>query len=54
VPFPGDFSTDTFKAQSDGAIYYKSFIGRDEMPNFEKKITEEEDRWLLVNYMRNF
>jgi mono/diheme cytochrome c family protein len=52
--FPGDFSTETFKNQSDGVIYYKSYIGRDEMPNYEKKITEEEDRWLLVNYMRGF
>ena len=52
--FPGDFSTETFQAASDGAIYYKSFIGRDEMPNFEKKITDEEDRWALVNYMRGF
>jgi mono/diheme cytochrome c family protein len=52
--FPGDFSTEEFKAQSDGAIYYKSYIGRGEMPNFEKKIEDEEDRWILVNYMRTF
>jgi len=39
------------QAQSDGVLYYKSFIGRDEMPNFEKKIPKE-DRWLLINYMR--
>jgi len=52
--FPGDFSTETFQAQSDGAIYYKSYIGRDEMPNFEKKFTDEEDRWAVVNYMRTF
>jgi mono/diheme cytochrome c family protein len=52
--FPGDFSTEEFQAQSDGSMYYRSFIGRDEMPNFEKKITEEEDRWALVNYMRTF
>lgn len=41
-----------FQAQSDGEIYYESFIGRDEMPNFEKKIPAVEDRWALVNYMR--
>lgn len=52
--FPGDFSTEEFQSQSDGAIYYKSFIGRGEMPNFEKQIPEEEDRWALVNYMRTF
>ncbi|MFC2114635.1 c-type cytochrome [Bacteroidota bacterium] len=40
-----------FKAQKPGVIYYKSYVGRDEMPNFEKKILDEEDRWTLVNYM---
>lgn len=50
--FPGNFKTAAFQAQSDGVIYYQSIIGRDEMPNFEKKIPEEEDRWALVNYIR--
>ncbi|MFP4469839.1 MAG: c-type cytochrome [Bacteroidales bacterium] len=52
--FCGDLTSQEFKAQSDGVIYYKSFIGRDEMPNFEKKIPEEEDKWAVVNYMRTF
>jgi mono/diheme cytochrome c family protein len=47
------FSSPEFKAQSEGAVYYESFVGRDEMPNFEKKITAESDRWALVNYIRN-
>jgi mono/diheme cytochrome c family protein len=46
------FKDPKFQAQSDGVIYYQSFVGRDEMPNFEKKILEEEDRWAIVNYMR--
>jgi len=46
------FAAADFQAQKDGEIYYKSFIGRDEMPNFEKKITSESDRWLVVNFMR--
>jgi mono/diheme cytochrome c family protein len=50
----GDFSTAEFQGQSDGVLYYKSIIGRDEMPNFEKKIPEEEDRWLVINYMKTF
>lgn len=50
--FPGDFSSAKFQAYADGAIYYMSFIGRDEMPNFEKKITTEEDRWAVVNFIR--
>jgi len=48
----GDFSTAEFQAQSDGALFYKSYIGRDDMPNYEKKIPDEEDVWLMVNYMR--
>ena len=47
-----DFTSKEVRSQSDGALYYKSFIGRDEMPNFEKKIPSKEDRWLLVNYLR--
>ncbi len=48
----GDFTTAEFQAQKDGVIYYQSFIGRDEMPNFEKKIPDEEDRWAIVTYIR--
>lgn len=48
----GDFSSAKFQAYSDGELYYMSFVGRDEMPNFEKKITDESDRWAVVYYMR--
>ena len=48
----GDFSLDSFKENSDGALFYMSFIGRDEMPNFEKKISDDEDRWAIINYVR--
>ncbi|WP_258103578.1 c-type cytochrome [Marinoscillum sp. MHG1-6] len=51
--FPGDFTTDEFQDQSDGAIFYKIRAGRDEMPAFDKKISEE-DSWLLVHYLRTF
>jgi mono/diheme cytochrome c family protein len=44
--------TAEFQGQSDGVIYFQSFIGRDEMPNFEKKIPDEQDRWAVVNYIR--
>lgn len=47
-----DFTTKAVQSQTDGELYYKSFIGRDEMPNFTKKIPSEEDRWLLINYLR--
>ena len=47
----GDFTSKEFQAQSDGALFYKSYIGRLDMPNFEKKMSEE-DMWLTVHYMR--
>ena len=46
------FADKKFKAQADGDIYYQTFVGRDEMPNFEKKILDEADRWALVNYIK--
>lgn len=49
-----DITTKTYKAQADGVKYYQSFIGRDDMPNFEKKIPDEEDRWFIINYMDKF
>jgi mono/diheme cytochrome c family protein len=49
---PGDFSKADFQSQSDGAIFYKSSEGRDDMPSFKKKIPEAEDRWSVVNYLR--
>ena len=50
----GDFSLSEFQDQTDGSIFYKSKFGRDEMPNFEKKIPYDEDLWHVVNYMRTF
>lgn len=48
-----DFTSEEVLAQTDGELYYKSFIGRDEMPNFEKKIRDEEDRWMIINFIRS-
>jgi mono/diheme cytochrome c family protein len=47
-----DLSTEEVQEQTDGELFYKSMIGRDEMPNFEKKIRDDEDRWMVVNYLR--
>ncbi len=48
------FNDAAVQAQTDGELYYKSIIGRPEtkMPNYERKIPVEKDRWLLVNYLR--
>lgn len=48
----GDFTTEEFQSQTDGALYYKSTIGRDDMPSFEKKLADDEDRWSVINYIR--
>jgi mono/diheme cytochrome c family protein len=49
---PGDFSTAEFQAESDGAVFYKSIEGRDDMPSFKKKIPDADDRWSVVNFIR--
>jgi len=48
----GDFSSKEFQAESEGTIFYKSYIGRDDMPNYEKKIPDPMNMWFIVNYMR--
>jgi len=50
----GDFSGKDFQSFTDGEIFYKTTFGRDEMPAYDKKITDENDRWALVNYIRTF
>ncbi|MDH5412597.1 MAG: c-type cytochrome [Flavobacteriaceae bacterium] len=49
----GDFTDAAFKKQSDGSLYYKTFVGRDDMPSFDKKIPDNEEQWLLINYIKN-
>ena len=53
TPMP-DLTADAYKKHKDGAKYYMSFVGRKDMPNFEKKIPNEEDRWCLISYMETF
>ncbi len=50
--FSGDFSTAAFQAGTDGELFYRTNKGRDEMPGYEKKIPDANDRWALVAYMR--
>ena len=49
---PGDFSKADFQSQTDGALFYKTTEGRDDMPSYKKKIPDDEDRWNLVVFMR--
>ena len=48
----GDFSSAEFQSQTDGALFYKSTFGFEDMPEYTKKMPDDEDRWLIVNYMR--
>jgi mono/diheme cytochrome c family protein len=48
----GDFSSKKFQAQTDGALFYKSYFGRDDMPSYEKKMPEKDDMWAIVHYIR--
>lgn len=47
------FATAKFKAQGAGDVYFQTLVGRDEMPNFEKKIPDEADRWALIAYIKS-
>ncbi len=49
----GDFTTEEFKSQTDGELFYKTTFGRDDMPTFEKKISDEEERWMVVTYVKS-
>ena len=48
----GDFTKASFQAQTDGALFYKTFEGRKDMPSYKKKIADANDIWAVVNYMR--
>jgi mono/diheme cytochrome c family protein len=50
---PGDFSSAAAQSQSDGALFYKTSEGRDDMPSFKKKLPDADERWTLVNYLRS-
>lgn len=49
---PGDFSKASFQSQTDGSLFYKTSEGRDDMPSFKKKISDPDDIWSLVHFMR--
>ena len=47
----GDFSKDIASA-TDGELFYKIKEGRNDMPSFKKKITDDEEIWSIINFMR--
>ncbi len=48
----GDFTKASFQSQTDGAIFYKTYEGRKDMPSYKKKIPQANDIWAIVNYIR--
>ncbi len=48
-----DFTLASFKNQSDGSLYYKAITGRNDMPGFLLIIPEEEDLWMVINYIKS-
>jgi mono/diheme cytochrome c family protein len=48
----GDFSTAAFHKQPDGSLFYKTSEGRKDMPSYKKKISDANDIWAIVNFIR--
>lgn len=49
----GDFSDpDFFEEQTDGELFYKIKFGRGDMPTFGKKLSYDEDIWIVINYIK--
>jgi len=51
--FPGDFTRPEFQNLTDGEILYRVKTGKEEMPKFEGKLTDD-DIWNVINYLRTF
>jgi mono/diheme cytochrome c family protein len=47
----GDFSKTAFQSMSDGEIFGKTKLGREDMPKYDGKLTDD-DIWNLVNFTR--
>jgi len=51
---PDDMTKPDVQKQTDGAFFYKTLEGREDMPSFKKKIPDADDIWSIVNYVRTF
>jgi mono/diheme cytochrome c family protein len=51
---PEDLGLGSIQKQPDGALFYKTLEGRDDMPSFKKKIPDQDEIWAVVNYIRTF
>jgi mono/diheme cytochrome c family protein len=53
VPPPPDFTSELMQKNTDGELFYKITHGRGGMPQFETTLSED-DRWRLINFIRNY
>jgi mono/diheme cytochrome c family protein len=53
VPPPPDVTAAIMQDNTDGALFYKISTGKGVMPAFEATLSEG-DRWLLVNFIKNY
>ena len=51
---PGDFSKADVQNETDGTLFFRTTKGREDMPKFDKKIPDADDRWSIVNFIRTF
>ena len=51
--FSGDFSKPAYQEQTDGELFGKTKIGRDEMPKYDG-IIPDEGIWAMIIYTRTF
>lgn len=47
----GDFTKAAYQSQTDGEIFGKTKLGRDDMPKYDGKLTDE-DIWNITNFSR--
>ena len=48
----GDLSDPKLWAQSDGALFWKISEGKTPMPAYDKLLKEDNDRWIVIHYIR--
>jgi mono/diheme cytochrome c family protein len=53
VPPPPDLTSELMQNNTEAELFYKITHGKGGMPRFETTISED-DRWRLVNYIRNY
>jgi len=51
-PKPADHTSVAVQSQTDGALFWKLSEGRGNMASYKQILTDEKQRWALVNYIR--